>query len=1131
MDLANWLRCFIFSHARLPDRKPDGRPLYAYRCIDKYYGTLKEALSGWPNLQTGSLNLPPDRSFHAAFCLYAAETFRREHRGGVWAWNTIFEPLAIPVPDNPVLYDWITTGLAWWGRTVLVNPNNGHHLYLVTIACEGGLPLHLLNDENSRLRQFFNELLASWYRHGMTTLEDAELQAEELARQILPPTLRVAVVHRLSAELITHIVRLQASLPDDTVNPIEELNQRNPNWRHQLPLRADDHIIENLLSPLLKNSRKLASAGRVALKWTGELKSAANGFQVGKMLELPEHLTASQLAVSPETQAPPRLYLTLRTPHSDETVARLTRIGQEGDDIRYRRETLQRGGIRLTGTAVGRVHPLLLNLNGQERHLPVKGEGAWSETLPWVFIPRPANERLEWLAEGSVRTRSAEAWVAVTAATQVEPQEGGGYERLGEMAGVARVVYRISGAVRFIVTDMHETVQVTCGAPQDTALDYVVMGQKVHELLDATPVYRGLPRLQARDETGHYLANGTLIQQWKPVNVQTDWQTGYLKNGGTFWLRLIDTNGLVHNRQQIVAVPPDFQIERTPVDENGGRYQLTGLAGADVRVLHPAAGGCEVEPIPNGYRIVCPLLPQADLPDLHLVLNWAGLAHVPLHLPYPQRGVSLRLAGRPLSHDERVPLGRLGGLQLLIQDAIGAAHYWLDATLVSRDVAGNRYAFREKLPLPTQGRLALHLQSWYDRIVSLMACTASLDAHVRLDIGTGHQVLASVQIARFDMELKPDHAAGTVQISPADQARLEAGQEQCISVEMIRLWQPSAAAVSLLPVEQAAAIWQIPPDLEPGPWWVIAREGQWARFRPLLKTIRPADGEVEQMPADLRLADIIRIANAAERNQQMDQLLAAMGHSSSHPDWPLLFDYFSLTREFPPGSLDVIQRLIQHPETLALALMRADEQTFGLVWALAETMPFSWGLLPVRTWAQVADRYFGELKTALAGVSNGEDIVFDCFCQFRERVSNQRKYWNGLCDGLQLRLFPGRALNGVEWTLAQQYPDMLEQQIPTLEQELQGRHYSDWPLNDTVMDFIGHLQSAPAWHTRYQHLGEVHHAVRYAPYLAAHIALNGIEPPAALIYELRLLRQFDTEWFDQVYAIQLVLGLAEGIRE
>ena len=271
MDLANWLRCFIFSHARLPDRKPDGRPLYAYRCIDKYYGTLKEALSGWPNLQTGSLRLPPDRSFHAAFCLYAAETFRREHRGGVWAWNTIFEPLAIPVPDNPVLYDWITMGLQWWGRTVLVNPNNGHHLYLVTIACEGGLPLHLLNDDNTRLRQFFTELLASWYRRGLQGVDEAELQAAQLARQILPPTLHMEVVHRLSAELITHIVRLQASLPDNAVNPIEELNQCNPNWRHQLPLRADDHIIENLLSPLLKHSRNLARAGRVDLKWTGVL--------------------------------------------------------------------------------------------------------------------------------------------------------------------------------------------------------------------------------------------------------------------------------------------------------------------------------------------------------------------------------------------------------------------------------------------------------------------------------------------------------------------------------------------------------------------------------------------------------------------------------------------------------------------------------------------------------------------------------------------------------------------------------------------------------------------------------------------------------------------------------------------
>jgi hypothetical protein len=51
--------------------------------------------------------------------------------------------------------------------------------------------------------------------------------------------------------------------------------------------------------------------------------------------------------------------------------------------------------------------------------------------------------------------------------------------------------------------------------------------------------------------------------------------------------------------------------------------------------------------------------------------------------------------------------------------------------------------------------------------------------------------------------------------------------------------------------------------------------------------------------------------------------------------------------------------------------------------------------------------------------------------------------------------------------------------------------------------------------------------VRCAPFVTAHLSLNGIAPTERLICELRLLRAFDREWFDNVYAIALTLGLAQ----
>ena len=61
---------------------------------------------------------------------------------------------------------------------------------------------------------------------------------------------------------------------------------------------------------------------------------------------------------------------------------------------------------------------------------------------------------------------------------------------------------------------------------------------------------------------------------------------------------------------------------------------------------------------------------------------------------------------------------------------------------------------------------------------------------------------------------------------------------------------------------------------------------------------------------------------------------------------------------------------------------------------------------------------------------------------------------------------------------------------------------------------------------RYLHLDPFYRPVRCAPFVAAYLSLNGIVPTEQLIYELRLLRAFDREWFDTIYAIALTLGLA-----
>lgn len=1118
MNGKDWLSKFLFCHTPR-ETKPDGRPLYAYKCRDKDYEAVMTLLRDWLVLNPSRYL---DRCFEPIFCLYAAEAFRREHAEGIWAWDTVFRPLGIKQPDQAHIGKWVEAGLRWWQRDLLLDRNK-HRRFLVTIACEGGLPLRLLR-EDTHLRRFFVALLEEYHRQGKAGPDAAETIAGQQAIKFLPPSLCHEAVFRLGGELIAKITELQQAV-GDAANPIVALDAKNPKWRNALPLCAGDQTVEELLGLLVRRSGELARSAKSGLRWRGWLKESNAGFTVEKYLECPDVLTASQVRVfTGPNESPARLRLILHVPQGSEAVARLTLSGGSGDVALFRREWLHLGGVKLTGVAVTEKHRIVLHDDHNEYEVSLQSGEPWGD-LPWVFVASNGSERLEWLAEGSTRTRADEAWVLAAHDSIPSAFEGASCQMLGEIAELRRNVYRVSGGVDFISPDQCR-YRVECRAEMDSACHYAVRGEKVMEALNETPVYRGLPRIEATDAEGKRLSEWTAVQQWKPVGIPSEWQPSGFEGYGLVWLRCLDRDtGIERFRRQVVMVPRQFRIEHTiGQTATPGCYQLRGLEGANVRVVSPQQAKLEFGESRDACRIECPVLSAASLPVLRLDLTWSGGTRVEVLLPYPQRGASFRLGGQVLQPNDWVPLDRLGGLRLLIQDHTGSSRFRLLARLsmaAGQSTEQTAGEFHERLPMLVEGQLDLGLYAWHDRIASLLASCSQLGASVRLEIVSSQQeTLTSAHIARFDLELEPDRELACVRITSDSLRRLEQGREEHISLEMIRLWAPRENSIVLAACPDQPGAWLIPTDLEAGPWWVIGRDGGRARFRPLLWTVEAEGPWVEESSPSL--AQIVRFPQQ-ERDRLFPLLLAELGKDPNHADWPLLFDYFNLTREFPPSALDVLNRLTKNPATLAMALLKSDDESFERVWALAESMPFSWGMVPVRTWEDAATRYFHGLLTTLAGLETGEEIVFGMFQGFRERAVARRQYWWPLCDWLQELIFPGAntELNRVRSNNA-----FVEARIKIAEQELQGRHGADeeWPQNHAVMDFADNRTFR--WKAHFVHLARPFRAVRYAPFAVAHISLNGIQASHSLIHELRLLRHFDPEWFDTAYAMALTLGLA-----
>ena len=118
-------------------------------------------------------------------------------------------------------------------------------------------------------------------------------------------------------------------------------------------------------------------------------------------------------------------------------------------------------------------------------------------------------------------------------------------------------------------------------------------------------------------------------------------------------------------------------------------------------------------------------------------------------------------------------------------------------------------------------------------------------------------------------------------------------------------------------------------------------------------------------------------------------------------------------------------------------------------------------------------------------------------------------------------------MDNSELQVARNCPDMIMGLIQNEEQSLQSRHDADetYPDGPETMKWTEH-PDYPNEHT-YRHMGEPFRPVRCAPFVAAHISLSGEPYDEELLFELKNLRDFDRDWFINVFAFALCLGLSQ----
>jgi hypothetical protein len=786
-----------------------------------------------------------DSSFAAMFCAYAAETFRRRHAGGPWAWETVFAEIGYATPEYQSIYTWVEKGLRHFQRQLLKS-RLGHREFLVTLACEGGLPLRLLHKENAHLSRYFRELLTAYHREYHLPGCDATAIARQVAVRFLPTSLRHDVVFKLSGELIQSIVQLQEQVADAT-DPITSLDRMQPNWRGDLPLPVEDATVEALLRNLVGQARTLAQTERQRWRWHCFLVRQGESWGIEQLLELPSTVTGASLQGWSGWNDPPvRLRVLLHTPEGIEAIALLTRLQGMGEQATYRCEGLRRGGVRLLGNAATVGARLILSSGNAEVELPMLGGHALGP-LPWVFVERGAH--WEWYGEGSVRCR--DALVRVLALN-----EGccvgvdGLYNAIGSAPELQRLLYAINGTVEWQHPELGPC-QIRCASQDASEESFVLQGTLLSSVLNLHPPFLGMPSLWAigRDERQRRIDAVRL--EWRLLDApESAWRRDVAACAGKVWVRYRDTTGALRFRRQVEVVPSTARIEPVRIGtsaEEAGIIRLIGLQAG--RVTVPEVAGCHFQPRPvdGGVAIDCFAQASLSVTQFNADLRWPDGRSLTLILPFPRQGAAFVRSGQVLPHRERVALGRLAAIQAVVHTPSGRGRFYLEGKVRARNLASRGQELWESLPTVSNAPLQFALHRLQERLASMLAMTGDLDAIVTLEIVDWQwHALACLEIAQFDVLLEPDRVHNQVVLPSTSLERLSEGWEEHITVKMLPLWEPATAAISLVR-DGVTSAWRIPEEFTPGPWWVLGYEatgrvsvlccGSCKVTRPSLKTV------------------------------------------------------------------------------------------------------------------------------------------------------------------------------------------------------------------------------------------------------------------------------------------------------
>ena len=1090
---SKWLDNYLKS--RSLNNTISSRPLYSYQTSLAEYKTLKVVVIFYNPKISSHLT---HRSWDACFVLFCSEWYRRLYQADDgWSWQGIWDELGFK-KDASERETIIKQGLErFWRRPILRFTQSRN--FLGSVFSEGGLPFKLISKSDNKFGYLMHRTLKDFYQIDLfrITLQDI------IRRNVdsLPDAFHQEGSIELIADIVNQLMKLVKFHQLDRLEsekPSTYLDKVSSDWRSHFPIPLDTETGTDLLDNWLLK----------ATQASGTIKNYKTSLSCTHYLTLPnlnfrtEVILPNTLEFDFDQSDINNTRIDIDIYEGEKAIAYLGGSFAEFDDGFTQLRPKQKG-VKIKRAKLNTTLGLIASDAGKflERK-EIEHSAIQLGEVPLGFDEK--NGLFQLIGQASFSTKKETVYLLLPKDFDVEVIIGN-----CELENTFHDYcwYKVKGDLRCI-SDAG-VYRISTNKSVNTNGMISLYGNEV--LWGTTPsiVYKGAPNFKVNTDTPVSKYDFKSFLNNREVHSLLNNQK-YGKH--TFTVKNLDNDILL--KRNVGILPKDFDVSFKPgVKAGEGKVIVTSSENA---VYSLTGEGVEV----TSNRILKGIefsLSAENLPPANVSLSvLANLLSEPIKidLPYPASGIlAFDKENRKLAGDVSVE-DLLGSRLHLYRSKISSEVFEIELALLPHGRNTPSYHWNVRVD---DKPVEINLYSYKERINELMSL-GSLDAIVRLKIrGKGRNV-KTFNIRRHSHKIEIDREMHTVSLKGS--ASLKYMLDDGFKPIAMLIGEPERNSFILEPKKVAGlhvGFFEIPSVMDKeGPWLIVPHEDSEISFRPGFYDQH--EREVLDEITSIKLA-VEQLGLKGKGRNTISKFIKEIENKPQDHNWNYFIKLWEKYSHLPLSTFEAWRDLVKNHKALALLLLKM-EMDERLILRISHEFTIIGEMISPYVWIEAKNTFSEYLQSAGLPEEMCTTVVNGLFDKMRDALPN---YPQEVIDFFKTEkmppLIPGLVMQEVVFSGWVQ--DLIRNNCDAI-----------WPCHFEKI-FIKWLDKNSELKCYFKIPNDYQYSVALLPVICASIAAGNtrisdlFEFDNETLFDIKLIRSFDHNWFNPVYSYFLNLFLFE----